>query len=443
MKTFVPCIARCGAALLTAVALLAAAPGHAASPRTDLLSGSNWLASADGVSGWIPAYAPYPNPVTMPNPYLNPQGIRGELMWYWPGPGAPGAGSPHTTAYFRRQLDLPPGPIPQVVALVAADDQMTLKVNGTIIGSYTLAAHKQPNGQPEVVAMDLTPALHSGANQIDIEASDVQAYHYVYVDSYNIAAPTGHVLVALAPVQTSLIGDKDNFHPGDAADVTPKSPHVEALLAALAPRAPSINLDEDAVNQAVGLTHPATLAGGALLTSASVKLHIKMTGDLVDNDVILFNQTAATPEGQVARVVALADLLGFPPQAGAEYTVTWNLARTPIRNAATDSVTGAPDQVVDLLPMLQADGHLDVVLADDTMVDYSELSMTSTSASATAGDLNNDGTVDRDDVNILLQSLNAPASGPNDPRDLDHDGSITALDVRKLVAACTLPLCAK
>ena len=58
------------------------------------------------------------------------------------------------------------------------------------------------------------------------------------------------------------------------------------------------------------------------------------------------------------------------------------------------------------------------------------------------GDLDGDGDVDRDDMNIILAARNTPASGPDDPRDLDGDGMITGLDARKLVLLCTRPRCA-
>jgi len=61
---------------------------------------------------------------------------------------------------------------------------------------------------------------------------------------------------------------------------------------------------------------------------------------------------------------------------------------------------------------------------------------------AVAGDYDGDGDVDRDDLNILLAARNTPASGPDDPMDLDDDGMITGLDARKLVLMCTRPRCA-
>ncbi len=58
------------------------------------------------------------------------------------------------------------------------------------------------------------------------------------------------------------------------------------------------------------------------------------------------------------------------------------------------------------------------------------------------GDLDGDGSVDKDDLNIILAALNTRATGPHDARDLNHDGVINALDARILVTLCTKPGCA-
>ncbi len=47
------------------------------------------------------------------------------------------------------------------------------------------------------------------------------------------------------------------------------------------------------------------------------------------------------------------------------------------------------------------------------------------------------------DTKFVFAALNTPASGPNDPRDADGEGTITILDVRRCVLLCTLPGCAE
>jgi hypothetical protein len=49
------------------------------------------------------------------------------------------------------------------------------------------------------------------------------------------------------------------------------------------------------------------------------------------------------------------------------------------------------------------------------------------------GDVDGDGDIDRDDLDVILSHRNTLASTPDDPRDLDGDGRISALDARKLV----------
>ena len=56
-------------------------------------------------------------------------------------------------------------------------------------------------------------------------------------------------------------------------------------------------------------------------------------------------------------------------------------------------------------------------------------------------DLNGDGVIDQNDVNIITAAVGQPASGPNDPRDIDQDGTITANDAAIEATQCTLAGC--
>lgn len=65
-------------------------------------------------------------------------------------------------------------------------------------------------------------------------------------------------------------------------------------------------------------------------------------------------------------------------------------------------------------------------------------------ASALAGvcDIDSDGDIDRDDIVEIAAARNTPASGPDDPRDANGDGTISILDSRTCTLQCTLLQCA-
>lgn len=254
--------------------------------------------------------------------------------------------------------------------------------------------------------------------------------------------------IAWAAVVTSVVGDKDGFHPGDPTDLPLQSPHVQALIAFLTAdpgQSAAVPLDVDGVHRPVGLTHVFALPPQALLTAATLTFRVR-GGEMVYNDGIFYTATGI-PSSRVLPlpVIALRDLLGREPQAGETLELEINLSKVPVRTHDTTNGPGGrwspyPDEFRNLLPLL-LEGTFDLVFADDLTVDFSELHITYVLPSAPRGELTDDGVIDQRDLKLLFQALNTTAS-PNDPRDVDHDGRITALDARQLVLLCTKPRCA-
>ena len=63
-------------------------------------------------------------------------------------------------------------------------------------------------------------------------------------------------------------------------------------------------------------------------------------------------------------------------------------------------------------------------------------------AVAAVCDVDNNLAIDRNDINLIFAARGTDASGPDDPRDADHDGTITVNDARQCVLQCTLDRCA-
>src|SRR5690606_6409683 len=62
--------------------------------------------------------------------------------------------------------------------------------------------------------------------------------------------------------------------------------------------------------------------------------------------------------------------------------------------------------------------------------------------SGLACDVDGDLFVDRSDIDAIVAARNQPASGADDPRDADGDGTITVYDARACTLACGNPECA-
>ena len=251
-----------------------------------------------------------------------------------------------------------------------------------------------------------------------------------------------------------LAGDRDDFHPGDEADKTDKSPHTRQLLDDLAKSlGPAVDMDVTAWDNPVGWTHRFSMPAGALITSAKVRFRVRFENTLAKNDILLYDETLKPPTlGQVRGqpYIALRDLLGREPQSGEVLELELDLARAPIRTSALPPPGQGfhnpnPDEIRDLLPLL-ADGQFDMVVLDDTTVDWSQISVTfipraNPPSAPEGGDLDGDGDVDNDDVKLVSNALGT-LSYHGDPRDLNQDGWITSADVTILQQLCTRTGCA-
>lgn len=57
-------------------------------------------------------------------------------------------------------------------------------------------------------------------------------------------------------------------------------------------------------------------------------------------------------------------------------------------------------------------------------------------------DINMDQVIDRTDIMMICAARNTAASEPDDPLDIDGNGTINMNDGRQCVRECTLPHCA-
>ena len=133
----------CAAITASAHAVIDIYSGRYATASSSL----GWEASTDQIH-WQPAYTPYPNPITMPDPLLT----KGSLMWATDGvTRANGKNGPdHVWFRFSFQLSdvLHTDGLTSFNADIAADDWMQVSVNGAVAGNYLLDENKGSNGQP-------------------------------------------------------------------------------------------------------------------------------------------------------------------------------------------------------------------------------------------------------------------------------------------------------
>jgi hypothetical protein len=226
-----------------------------------------------------------------------------------------------------------------------------------------------------------------------------------------------------------LLGDKDDFHPGDQVDIPLQSQLVLDLIASRAPEDEDVPMDIGGVNRPVGLSHYFSIPQGAQLFNASVEF--RFTGsEHIHNDGILY-ETPGFP------IINLSDLLDSEPLDNEVYTVKLDLTNVPVRLTGDPGPGGyfteVPDEYRSLLSGL-TDGQFDMVFVDDTTLDYSELTVKY--AFPLEGDLNGDNCIDRADLSAILADIRG-VSLLDAEYDINGDGNFNIIDARYLTTLFT------
>jgi len=201
------------------------------------------------------------------------------------------------------------------------------------------------------------------------------------VDS--LAGGEGRLVKVEAPnLFIDLIGDVDNFSPGEDEDIPRWSAKVIGTLGSISAETgflQGVDLDVGGANRPVGFTH--VLPTNAFITSANVRFRLRAEDSLVYNDTILYDDSVSSGTGQpYVPFIALRDLLGREPANGEILRLEMDLSRVPVRTQDTSGgpaghLSASPDEFRNLLPLLN-DGEFDMVFTDDVAVDYSEMVIT-------------------------------------------------------------------
>ncbi len=253
----------------------------------------------------------------------------------------------------------------------------------------------------------------------------------VYVDSSN-GAMRGNIYV-LAPVQTtgstdpqdinfihSIDGGTTWSNPLRINDDAP-GPNAWQWFAMLGV-APNSRIDavwydtRNSQNYGVSILYYAYSWDGGLTWSKNVPVSLP------------FNTLIGYPTGSI-KIGDYSTLVSGVNGASVAYTATFNNEQDVYQlNVFPDCNSNKQSDVLDISDGYSQDKNGDHI-PDECVI------------SAILGDLNGDAVVDESDLNIVLAAKNTPAAGLSDPRDLNHDGEINALDARKLTLLCANPGC--
>jgi hypothetical protein len=204
---------------------------------------------------------------------------------------------------------------------------------------------------------------------------------------------------------------------------------------------PAANAPAPGVPPGIRLTPQAGILSPELAAALNTVLeqHDALAERLEQFRVLLTTTTGSPSERQALGTLAatIALLAGDEPRLRAQAVELL----TPIPGDVVNAVLVAPWylglNVVDILD----DPTLDEANQAGSEAFAAIASELGSSPSAVRGDIDRDSDVDKDDISLVVAALNTRANA-NDPKDLDGDGRITALDARKLTLLCTRPRCA-
>ena len=168
----------------------------------------------------------------------------------------------------------------------------------------------------------------------------------------------------------SIIGDNDEFHPGDPADVPPRS---QTLLDAFSntERTP-LDLDIWFENTGgKGFSHLFSIPDGQTVISATLTVGIywERSGEHVNSDIIWMDDIVkglsdgSIPWGSQGPRTQIDDVLGFVNQFGTTQ-VLFDLSSVPVR----PTQSGSPSNYNLLSELL--DGEFSVIIGEDSAADY-------------------------------------------------------------------------
>ena len=177
-----------------------------------------------------------------------------------------------------------------------------------------------------------------------------------------------------------------------------------------------------------------TVNDGALTSEPAT---VDITVNPVNDAPVAVNDSASTPEGTPVAIAVLDNDSDVDGDA---------LSISGVSDASNGTV-GTDGSSVTYTPVLNFNGSDSFSYTiDDGYGGSASATVTVTVEAGNPcqlfGDVDCDGDVDRDDIGLISAARNTPASSPQDRRDLDGDGMITALDARKAVLECTRPRCA-